>query len=70
MRREWEQVTRAVGDDVIDVVLCGAGSYDELRANAEGVARGPLTPARLAEVRSFGDAVRAQVTGAVGFSGG
>jgi aryl-alcohol dehydrogenase-like predicted oxidoreductase len=53
----------------VDVVLCGARSYEELRANALGVALGPLEPARLDEVRRFGDAVRATATGTVGFAG-
>jgi aryl-alcohol dehydrogenase-like predicted oxidoreductase len=49
----------------VDVALSGAGSFEELEANARGVALGPLDGVRLTEVRSFGDAVRRGVAGAI-----
>jgi aryl-alcohol dehydrogenase-like predicted oxidoreductase len=51
----------------VDVALTGPKSWDELRANAEGVAQGPLPAERLAEVRRFGDAVHASATRRLGF---
>jgi predicted aldo/keto reductase-like oxidoreductase len=59
----------ALGHPAVDVVLCGAKSFDELRQNAEGVLQGPLPPERLSEVMSFGDAVRSAATGRLGFAG-
>jgi aryl-alcohol dehydrogenase-like predicted oxidoreductase len=59
----------ALGHDAVDVVLCGARTYDELSESAAGVALGPLPPERLDEVRRFGDAVRATATGKLGFLG-
>jgi aryl-alcohol dehydrogenase-like predicted oxidoreductase len=59
----------ALGSPTVDVVLCGAKSFEELRENAEGVQQGPLAEARLREVRSFGDAVRGAATGTLGFAG-
>ncbi len=59
----------ALGHPSVDVVLCGAASYDELRQNAEGVTEGPLPAARLEEVKRFGDAVRGAATGRLGFAG-
>jgi aryl-alcohol dehydrogenase-like predicted oxidoreductase len=59
----------ALSHPSVDVVLCGAGSYEELRANALGVRLGALEPARLDEVKRFGDAVRGTVAGTVGFAG-
>ena len=59
----------AIGHPSVDVVLCGAGSYEELRANAEGIAAGPLPAARLEQAREFGDAVRATATGGLGWRG-
>jgi aryl-alcohol dehydrogenase-like predicted oxidoreductase len=59
----------ALGHPAVDVVLSGPKSFDELRANAEGVLEGPLSDARLREVRSFGDAVRSAATGTLGFAG-
>ncbi len=53
----------------VDVVLCGPRSYEELAKDAAGVAAGPLDAERLAQVRTFGDAVRATATGRVGWSG-
>jgi len=58
-----------LGNPSVDTVLCGAGSYDELAANAAGVMQGPLAEERLGEVRAFGDAVRATATGSFGFLG-
>jgi predicted aldo/keto reductase-like oxidoreductase len=51
----------------VDVSLTGAKTWDELKANAEGVARGPLTPERLEQVRRFGDAVHAGLSHRFGF---
>lgn len=59
----------AIGHPSVDTVLCGAGSYEELAANAAGVMQGPLPAARLDEVKRFGDAVRATATGSLGFLG-
>ena len=59
----------ALGNPAVDVALCGAASYDELAENVRGLSAGPLDPARLVEVRRFGDAVRATATGKVGFLG-
>ena len=59
----------ALGHPAVDVVLTGARSYEELAANAQGVIAGPLEPARLDEVKRFGDAVRATATGTLGFLG-
>src|SRR5262249_31751211 len=59
----------ALGHSAVDVVLCGAASYDELRDDAAGVVAGPLSPERLVEVKRFGDAVRATATGRMGFAG-
>jgi aryl-alcohol dehydrogenase-like predicted oxidoreductase len=53
----------------VDVVLCGPKTWDELVVDAAGVAKGPLPEARLTEVRTFGDAVRATATGSFGFAG-
>jgi aryl-alcohol dehydrogenase-like predicted oxidoreductase len=53
----------------VDVVLCGASDFAELAADAEAVGRGPLDAARLDEVRTFGDRVRATATGRLGFLG-
>jgi aryl-alcohol dehydrogenase-like predicted oxidoreductase len=59
----------ALSHPAVDVVLCGARSFDELRANALGVALGPLDTSRLEEVRRFGDAVRSAATAKLGFAG-
>jgi aryl-alcohol dehydrogenase-like predicted oxidoreductase len=53
----------------VDVVLCGARSWEELAADAAGVSAGPIEAARLTEIRRFGDAVRASVTGKIGWVG-
>jgi aryl-alcohol dehydrogenase-like predicted oxidoreductase len=60
----------ALGNPTVDVALCGARNFDELRANAEGVLAGPLSLSRLDEVLRFGDAVRGSATGKLGFVGG
>src|SRR6266545_4804288 len=52
----------ALSHPQVDVVLCGAGSYAELRDAALGVAAGPLPPERMAEVHRLGDAVRGGLT--------
>jgi predicted aldo/keto reductase-like oxidoreductase len=59
----------ALGSPHVDVVLCGAKSFEELRQNAEEVLKGPLPEDRLDEVKRFGDAVRATATGRLGFAG-
>jgi aryl-alcohol dehydrogenase-like predicted oxidoreductase len=60
----------AAGHPSVDVVLCGARSYEELRDDARAIEQGPLPEARLAEIRRFGDRVRASATGKLGFLGG
>jgi aryl-alcohol dehydrogenase-like predicted oxidoreductase len=59
----------ALTHPAVDVVLSGAKTIDELRDNAEGVRQGPLAEERLAQIRSFGDAVRASATGSIGWTG-
>jgi len=59
----------AQGHPAVDVTLCGARSFAELAENVRGVALGPLDEDRLAEVRRFGDAVRATARGRIGFRG-
>ena len=54
---------------MVDVVLCGPRSWNELVADVEGVASGPITGERLREVKRFGDAVRKTATGRIGFRG-
>jgi aryl-alcohol dehydrogenase-like predicted oxidoreductase len=58
-----------LGHPLVDVALCGAGSFQELRQNVEGVLAGPLPDERLDEVRKFGDAVRSTARGKIGFGG-
>jgi aryl-alcohol dehydrogenase-like predicted oxidoreductase len=58
-----------LGHPAVDVVLCGAKSFDEVRENAAGIDEGPLTGARLDEIRHFGDRVRSTVAGRVVFGG-
>ncbi|HEY4116439.1 MAG TPA: aldo/keto reductase, partial [Byssovorax sp.] len=53
----------------VDTVLCGASSFDEIAHDAAGVLEGPLAGERLADVKRFGDAVRATATGKIGFLG-
>jgi aryl-alcohol dehydrogenase-like predicted oxidoreductase len=57
----------ALSNPSVDVVLCGPKTADELAQDCAGVELGPLPPARLEAVRGFGDAVRASVTGKIGF---
>lgn len=59
----------ALGHPTVDVALCGARTYDELRENVEGVLAGPLPDERLSEVKRFGDAVRGAAGGQFGFTG-
>jgi aryl-alcohol dehydrogenase-like predicted oxidoreductase len=59
----------SVGNDSVDLALCGAANFDELKADVEGVLSGPLPEERLAAIERFGDAVRATATGRVGFMG-
>ncbi len=51
----------------VDVVLCGPRSYEELEQDARGVALGPLPESRLAEIKTFGDAVRATASSRIAF---
>ncbi len=48
----------ALEHPAVDLVLCGAADRAQLDHAALAVASGPLPPARLAEIRTFGDAVR------------
>jgi aryl-alcohol dehydrogenase-like predicted oxidoreductase len=57
----------ALGAPQVDLVLCGARTYAELRENADGVRAGPLDRARLIEVRRLGDELRKGITGRIGF---
>ena len=57
----------ALSDPRVDAVLCGARNYEELAANVASVLEGPLVGERLGQVRQFGDAVRASLSGRVGF---
>jgi aryl-alcohol dehydrogenase-like predicted oxidoreductase len=59
----------SLGHPKVDLVLCGPRDWAELVEDAEGVAQGPLDPARLDEVKRFGDAVRGGATGKIGFVG-
>ena len=47
----------------VDTVLCAARSPGEVHDDAAGVAEGPLSDERLAEIRRFGDAVHAAARG-------
>lgn len=55
----------ALGHPKVDVVLCGARSFEELREDAAAVAQGPLPSPRLEQVRKFGDRVRAGASSVV-----
>jgi predicted aldo/keto reductase-like oxidoreductase len=59
----------AAGHPAVDVVLCGARNYEELATDAAAMAQGPLPESRLAEIKTFGDRVRATATGKMGFAG-
>jgi aryl-alcohol dehydrogenase-like predicted oxidoreductase len=59
----------ALTHPAVDVVLCGAESWEELVADAAGVEEGPLAAPRLIEIRRFGDVVRASATGKIGWMG-
>jgi len=52
-----------LGHPAVDVALCAARSGAELAEDVAGVLEGPLDPARLDEVRRFGDAVHANARG-------
>lgn len=52
----------------VDLVLCGPKTWDELVADAAGVAKGPLPESRMAEVKTFGDAVRSAATAGLGWA--
>jgi aryl-alcohol dehydrogenase-like predicted oxidoreductase len=52
-----------LGHPAVDVALCAARSGEELDEDVLGVLEGPLDPARLDEVRRFGDAVHANARG-------
>jgi aryl-alcohol dehydrogenase-like predicted oxidoreductase len=58
-----------LGNPVVDVALCGAGSFAELAEDVAGVLDGPLPEQRLEEVRRFGDAVRATAASRLAFGG-
>lgn len=53
----------------VHVALCGAASYEELAADVAAVSAGALEPARMKQVKHFGDLVRASATGKLGFLG-
>ena len=59
----------ALSHPAVDVVLCGASSFEELAHDAAGVHQGPLDDERLEQVRAFGDAVRASATNKIGWLG-
>jgi aryl-alcohol dehydrogenase-like predicted oxidoreductase len=50
----------ALAHPSVDVVLCGAADRAQVDHAAAAVAAGPLAPARLEEIKRFGDAVRAK----------
>jgi aryl-alcohol dehydrogenase-like predicted oxidoreductase len=52
-----------LGHPVVDMAWCAARTPGELREDVEGALAGPLDPARLQEVRRFGDAVHASAQG-------
>ncbi|MEI8256388.1 MAG: aldo/keto reductase, partial [Deltaproteobacteria bacterium] len=52
----------------VDVTLCGAANYEQLRHDVAAVLEGPLAPARREEVLRFGDAVRGGARG-IAFGG-
>jgi len=52
----------ALGHSKVDVVLSGAGNFEQARQNAAGIDEGPLTDERLVAVRRFGDRVRASAS--------
>ncbi len=59
----------AISHSKVDVVLTGPANYAELEANAAAICQGPLSPSRLAEVKSFGDVVRGTPGGSLVFGG-
>jgi aryl-alcohol dehydrogenase-like predicted oxidoreductase len=60
----------ALGHPCVDTVLCGAKNFDELAANVHAAQEGPLAPERLAQIKQFGDLVRAKVSSKIVFAGG
>lgn len=58
----------SLGHPKVDTVLCGGRTFDELAQNAAAIAEGPLSQERLAEVKKFGDVVRATMGSRVAFS--
>ncbi|NUP04951.1 MAG: aldo/keto reductase [Polyangiaceae bacterium] len=59
-----------LGHPLVDTVLCGARSFEELASNQAAVALGPLEAPRLQEIKQLGDAVRSGVASRVAFAGG
>jgi aryl-alcohol dehydrogenase-like predicted oxidoreductase len=59
----------ALSHPAVDVVLCGARSWQEIADNAASLAEGPLPEGRLQEIRTFGDAVRRTASSRVAFGG-
>jgi aryl-alcohol dehydrogenase-like predicted oxidoreductase len=60
----------ALGHPCVDTVLCGAKTFDELATNVRAAQQGPIAQERLAEIKQFGDLVRAKVTSKIVFAGG
>jgi predicted aldo/keto reductase-like oxidoreductase len=58
----------ALSHPSVSVVLCGPKNQAELEEDVAGAAQGPLGQERLQEVRRFGDAVRASLSGRIGFA--
>jgi aryl-alcohol dehydrogenase-like predicted oxidoreductase len=53
----------ALSHPTVDLVLCGARTAEELRADVSAVRHGPLEAMRMEEVKRFGDAVHAAASG-------
>ena len=53
----------SLGNPMVDMVWCAAQSAEQVGQDVESVLAGPLPPARLDEVRCFGDAVHAAARG-------
>lgn len=58
----------ALGHPMVDTVLSGARSFEELAQNVSAARAGPLAAPRLEEIKRFGDAIRAGVASKVAFS--
>jgi aryl-alcohol dehydrogenase-like predicted oxidoreductase len=52
-----------LGNPSVDLALCGARSFEELREDVAGVLEGPLDFRRQEEARRYGDAVHAAARG-------